>query len=361
MEFWDITASQVAQPLIEMAYGQITSKQQYNRQKELMRLQMMNQKELNAQGQQFQLDMWNKTNYAEQMKQLSKAGLNPALLYGKGGGGGATTGSGSAGTAAGGQATQAPMMDLRNLNFARAKAELDLLAAQADNQRAEAEAKRGYQADQADAYTGNLIESTKLITTQIGTEQAKQLGIQLDNSIKALDLYILDRTKELKVEQVEADLDNIKKTNELLIAQVEGLNIENSKKAELINSQIKLNNQKVAESYFQTLYTKAQTELTKGQTENLVKLYNLEVQKLQQNKTIAELNNKQSETNARIHADAMEYAANMGGAGNMLGTVQRGLAESFGKKTMAPQEKYRQQQTRNVTINNYGPQPTRKK
>ena len=34
--------------------------------------------------------MWNYTNYENQKKHLEAAGLNPALLYGMSGGGGAT-------------------------------------------------------------------------------------------------------------------------------------------------------------------------------------------------------------------------------------------------------------------------------
>ena len=46
-----------------------------------------------ARNTQAQLDLWQKTNYPAQVEQLNKAGLNPALLYGKGGGGGGTTAS----------------------------------------------------------------------------------------------------------------------------------------------------------------------------------------------------------------------------------------------------------------------------
>ena len=42
-----------------------------------------------------QLDMWNKTNYPQQVEQIKKAGLNPSMLYGSGGGMGTTTGSGT--------------------------------------------------------------------------------------------------------------------------------------------------------------------------------------------------------------------------------------------------------------------------
>jgi hypothetical protein len=38
-----------------------------------------------------QMKMWEATNYAAQRKQMEKAGLNVGLMYGKGGGGGATT------------------------------------------------------------------------------------------------------------------------------------------------------------------------------------------------------------------------------------------------------------------------------
>jgi hypothetical protein len=50
-------------------------------------------------GQQYNKEMWDYTNYENQKRHLEAAGLNPALLYGMSGGGGATAagaqGSGS--------------------------------------------------------------------------------------------------------------------------------------------------------------------------------------------------------------------------------------------------------------------------
>lgn len=43
-------------------------------------------------GQQFNKDLWDYTNYENQKQHLENAGLNPALLYGQGGGGGASAG-----------------------------------------------------------------------------------------------------------------------------------------------------------------------------------------------------------------------------------------------------------------------------
>lgn len=130
MAFWDITAGAIAGPVGEALYGQHVAKQQFERQKELMALQLKNQQTLNAQGQQMQMDMWEKTNYKEQMRQMKMAGLNPALLYGKGGGGGTTTGSQSGGSATGGSASMAPMMDLSAINIAKQMAEIELIKAQ---------------------------------------------------------------------------------------------------------------------------------------------------------------------------------------------------------------------------------------
>lgn len=75
----------VASNIMDIAFGKVKQKQQLEGQKKALANQ-------NA----AQLEMWEKTNYKAQREQLEKAGLNPGLLYGMSGGGGATTGSGSA-------------------------------------------------------------------------------------------------------------------------------------------------------------------------------------------------------------------------------------------------------------------------
>ena len=46
-------------------------------------------------------EMWDYTNYENQVKHLEAAGLNPALLYGQGGAGGASTAGGAVGNGQG--------------------------------------------------------------------------------------------------------------------------------------------------------------------------------------------------------------------------------------------------------------------
>ena len=68
----------------------INTQQQLALQSNLMEMQDQYNAKQTARNIQAQLDLWQKTNYPAQVEQLNKAGLNPALLYGKGGGGGTT-------------------------------------------------------------------------------------------------------------------------------------------------------------------------------------------------------------------------------------------------------------------------------
>ena len=129
--FWDI-ASGVMGAGASFGLGQIGAELQEKRQKELMELQVKNQERLNRMGHELQMETWKKTNYGAQMKELAAAGLNPSLIYGKGGAGGVTGGQGG-GSAAGAQAPSTPFMNIEALDFARRAKEIALLDAQTRN------------------------------------------------------------------------------------------------------------------------------------------------------------------------------------------------------------------------------------
>lgn len=69
---------------------------EHQRQLEYMGLQAQYNKEQAKYSTELSKEMWDYTNYENQVKHLKEAGLNPALLYGQGGGGGSATGGGSA-------------------------------------------------------------------------------------------------------------------------------------------------------------------------------------------------------------------------------------------------------------------------
>lgn len=69
---------------------------EHQRQLEYMGLQAQYNKEQAKYSTELSKEMWDYTNYENQKKHLEEAGLNPALLYGQGGGGGSAAGGGTA-------------------------------------------------------------------------------------------------------------------------------------------------------------------------------------------------------------------------------------------------------------------------
>ena len=95
---------------------------QWRLEQEKMALQAKYNKEQADYSQQLALDMWNKTNYESQVEHMKAAGLNPALLYSKGGVGGSTTGAGTAAPVSDGT-TQAIGMGLQAKQIAISQAQ----------------------------------------------------------------------------------------------------------------------------------------------------------------------------------------------------------------------------------------------
>lgn len=116
------------------AVGAIGENKRHKRQKEYMGMQQTNVLEQMEKAKEHQMQMWNDTNYGAQLEHMKEAGLNPALMYGMGGGGGTTAGAGTAGSAG---LPQAPTMDIAG--NAMQGAQIALTKAQADKLEAETE------------------------------------------------------------------------------------------------------------------------------------------------------------------------------------------------------------------------------
>lgn len=126
-------------------------------------------------------DMWNYTNYENQVAHLKAAGLNPALLYGQGGGGGATAaggtampGQGSPGSAPGGAGPQAIKSQI--IEGTGMGIQLGLMNAQkrnleADAAKKEADAAKTAGVDTELAKTAAKLNEAKIENTNMSTEE----------------------------------------------------------------------------------------------------------------------------------------------------------------------------------------------
>lgn len=196
----------------------IKNKQQYEQAEKLQGLQMEGSKEMAEYNANLAYDMWTKTNYSAQRKELEKAGLNPALLYGKSGGGGATTSAGAGGNVSGQQANTSSGMGLQlGMQMAITEAQIELTKAQADAARADAEKKRGVDTDLGKAQINNLNANStaREIENAYLTEPSTYSYKNLDGEVVVISLTGIDQRHLNDIAQregikVKAQLDKIK-------------------------------------------------------------------------------------------------------------------------------------------------------
>lgn len=179
--------------IINSGLGMLGSGIQLNRQRQLMNLQMQNQQSLNEQGRRIQMQMWRDTNYPAQIKMLKEAGLNPALIYGKGGAGG-TTGGQSGGSAASGNSGM-PLMGQLGID-PMTVSNIAVNKAQADKLSAEAEAIRGYKKDESQSNVRVNDGKVELMLTQqdlnLASKELKEMESKTQASLDALNMSLTD-------------------------------------------------------------------------------------------------------------------------------------------------------------------------
>lgn len=225
---------------------------QHRRQKELMGIQFDNQKALNEQGAALQLQQWKDTNYPAQMEMIKEAGLNPAMLYGMGGSGGATTGSQGGGNAASGSAA-APMDIGSVISASKAAAEIALLTAQKEKTESETNVIDGTN-ERGRLELGNLSADIENKDQQRDVMKAEERYTNISSAIlegqsphlikraeyeaenliqeilqAKIETEISERTKESRIATVIQNQINLETQNAVMISQ-KNLNEEQRKK-----------------------------------------------------------------------------------------------------------------------------------
>lgn len=241
-----------------LVLGKYNDERQYSQQARLQDLQIQGQQRMANFNLDKQMELWEKTNYKAQMEQLKKAGLNPGLIYGMKGGGGATTAT-QAGSVQGGSAPQGgqeiPQMMGMGLQRQLIQAQKENIEADTKLKETEASYKAGPQTENIQADTENKI-LTKIITDYTGREakevyervtnpnrpsqaEAYRTGLDAQTAIarNVWELYTEGKLKEQSMAQIEslliqnaktiAERKNIEKTMELLEQNIKGATLEN--------------------------------------------------------------------------------------------------------------------------------------
>lgn len=160
---------EAAGALLGIGINALGRKSQEKQQKRLQEQQIKGAKEMSDYEKANQMDMWKKTNYGAQVAELNKAGLNPALLYGMGGGGGATTGGGSGAMPTGGVAESPSSGTKSIMDMALMKAQTAVMESQARKNNVEADKTAGV--DTEEKQISNKIKNVEAeVRERIGVD-----------------------------------------------------------------------------------------------------------------------------------------------------------------------------------------------
>lgn len=156
----------------------------YENQLKLLQAQTAENMKLADQGQKHNKELWDYTSYESQVAHMKAAGLNPAMLYGMGGGGGQSA-SGAQPSGAGLPQDRSVEMGLQAQAL---QSEIALNMANAKKANADAEATSGYK--QNEAMQG--IEESKARINRMGYEN--RLTSEMTDYYKELELYTQSQT-----------------------------------------------------------------------------------------------------------------------------------------------------------------------
>lgn len=233
--------------IMGQAFAGANDRRQIRQQQKLTDMQLNADQKMGEFNRQQQMRMWEDTNYSAQMGQLEKAGLNPGLIYGMGGGGGATAQS-SPGQVHG---ANAPSGGGEQVAMAQTMAQMGLMRAQTENVNANTEKTKAetkntpLQGDQIQMQTDSLaqgIENQKAqwrlttIDTELRQVQASVARQTILDQMQAIENEAKKGVQVIKQLQLENQLNEAQMGDkiEILKTNAIGALIENALKTEQI-------------------------------------------------------------------------------------------------------------------------------
>ena len=272
-------------------------RRQLKQQEKLNQQQIEGQKQMADYQQQLQMKTWDATNYSRQIQEMEEAGLNPAMIYGHSGGGGATVGTGTGGGPTGGQAANAAATQQANTQamqgMALMGAQIDLMKAQAENQRADAAAKGGYQKDLATAQTGEAISRTEI------------------NKLEA----------ELRGKSMEDQLTIIEYTGEKLLGERDEAWAKGNIAQATIKEQIKIINQELTNKAIEAVATQSNINLNEAKINEISNSIQQKWQELTIKETTSRWEHKDRIKAIEEYTRAALIGAGINAAGHLVGDI----------------------------------------
>lgn len=230
-------AQNTANGLLGQVFGQFTAKRDDKRQLKqagkLQALQIAGNKEMLDYQKMKDLEIWKATSYPGQLEMMEQAGLNPALMYGQGGGGGVTTG----GTASvQGQSASARSEAIQGMGMMM---QHQLTAAQIKNINADTKQKEVAAAKAAGADTQNVnADTANKILNNVILEYTGKEAKDMYERVNAPNRGVQQQALQYEYEARQGIANNIYelwrdgKLQEKSLAELEQILLQNSKSRE---------------------------------------------------------------------------------------------------------------------------------
>lgn len=215
-----------------------TANEQWGNQLKLMEIQNRYNEQMAKNNQLRNKDLWDYTNYENQKQHIKNAGLNPALMYGMGGGGGASA-NGAQGQGVTQPTDRSVEMGLKQqglgLQLASIASQVDLNKSQAEKNKVEADKIAGVDTDMQKATIDNLIAQTS-------NEKVKKgliLGqIRVADAEEELKRNMADWTKD-KADETRWNIKSLQKGIDKLAEEINGMKLDNELKKRTIDNKVK--------------------------------------------------------------------------------------------------------------------------
>lgn len=270
-------ATQAASGLVGAGMGLLlekhNDKRQIKQQQKLTDMQLAAQKTMGIFNREQAMKMWEDTNIPAQVAMYEKAGMNPALMYGMGGGGG-TTAATAPGTATGGHAPEGGREIIEStgmgIQLQLMQAQKEVLESQANLNNTQAGKIGGVDTEEAKGRILNLAAGTE--NTQAETALKK-----VETQIRQVEARIKGETADDSIELIGWNLSKMQE-------EVENLWRQNLIGKATMNDKIDTVKAEMLGAFLQNEQTRAQTEKTTTESTATKFLTGLELQKYVTNK-----------------------------------------------------------------------------
>lgn len=236
------------------------SNQSYNEEQAQLRQAQIN-KEQAKYSQGLAMEYWDYTNWENQVDHLKKAGLNPALMYGKGGAGGQTGGGQAQGVGlspSNQEAVKAQQIGMA-LQLAQLKSQIEVNESVAKKNTAEAEKTAGVDTEAAKM-------GIKLSEAQVLSERERKNVLYWEAEVAQSESVLkeaLANTEQFNLQKVQWDIRMVEKGYEELSERVAMLKRENKIGDATAEMQIEQYKANLVDTWAGAMLKMAQTETQK--------------------------------------------------------------------------------------------------